>query len=175
MRKAILLLSTVAFIFLVSCSKDDPAPIVNEVTFDGEVYTTSGGLILDSGTQGGTHYNYNFYVTDGEISLNGNTLEISASTNFYVYASLVSVGPDSFTPGNFEYTTSFQLIDKNIFVAPVIYVRGESGFDSTLGTGGTITVSGSGPNYTVTYDITFGSKILKGTYSGTFDIQDSPQ
>ena len=168
-----------AYLFLIfslalfSCKNDDadPQPI-NEISYGNDVYNATHGLILDYGEQAGTHYNYDFYVSDGKITTNGNLLNVDESVSYYVYADFKSLGTTRFSPGTYAFSRVRQFVDKDIFVSPTLLIRNGQAFEAFPGTGGTITISGADPNYTITYDLIFTDKLLSGSYSGTFDIQD---
>ena len=170
MEKLQNLLLIIPLFLLLACGKDDTA-IANEITYADKKYTATNGLIVDYGPQADSHYNYDFYISDGKISIVDGLLDLDESVTFYIYADLKSLGTDGFKPGVYTYNLTRHFAEKDIFVSPLIYINSGSSFEFFPGTGGTITIGGTHPNYIVTYDIISYDKLLSGSFYGTFDIQ----
>lgn len=158
-----------------SCGKDESALVVNEIIYGDEVFPTTHGLIIDNGPIEDSHYNYKFYISDGKISVNSErNFDVDPSVTYILYASFASQGDAHFTTGEFIFSTSPQLTDRNIFISPSISVESPNGSFPIPGTAGSIIVSGSAPNYIITYDLIFFDKTLTGSFSGEFEIQEGP-
>ncbi len=159
---------------MASCSKDD-TPIINELIYGDDVFPATHGLIIDNGPIEDSHYNYNFYISDGKITSDSEgNFDIDESVTYIVYASLASQGPAKFSVGEFTFSTTPQLTDRNIFISPSISIESVNGSFPIPGTAGTIIISGLAPNYTITYDLIFFDKTLTGSFSGEFEIQEGP-
>ena len=168
-RKALQLFSLILLSLLTSCGKDEVAPIINEIEFEGQIYKPVYGLILDFGKERETHYNYNFYISDGEITFDGEALDISTDATFFLYAALISEGENEFQVGDFEYGYQANLAGLNIFHTPIMSIR--EGSRLLRGRDGSISVTGEFPNYTVKYDgLRFAGESLSGEFSGTFTV-----
>lgn len=156
----------------MSCEKDESIVEINEIVFDGTVYKTNHGLILDYGVFEGTHYNNYFLITDGRLSIDGSLLSLGAESTYYLYVPIFSFGTESFKTGEFVFKSTADLVDQNIFVAPTFFLKEEEAFVGEIASGGTISISGSSSVYSINYDLTFQDKTLSGSYSGEFDIED---
>lgn len=185
--------------FLSSCSSDDSDELgANQITFDGNTYTMVGGLVEDYGAgspadnaTSDTHYNYDFTVADAEfVQFTDDFGDIEFRANdatFGVYVELFSPTTTSFDVGTFTFIDGDQsevltsIDGKYFFSAAEAYIPtggvdsdGDPEFDEFEVTGGTVTVSGSGPtDFTITYDLQFaGGKTLSGSYNGSFVFSD---
>ncbi len=191
-----------AIVLFSSCSSDDSDDLGdNQITFDGKTYTMVGGVVEDYGAgspaddgTSDTHYNYDFTIadvafqqttdSDGDIEYRANDL------TFGVYVELYSPTTASFAVGTFNFISDAQSdvlasIDGNYFFSSAeafiptgtVDSDGDPNFDEFEATGGTVTVSGSGPTaFTITYDLQFaGGKTLTGTYNGSFVFSDETE
>lgn len=174
---------------LISCSNDDEGtPVGSTITFNGTNYNMVGGLVLDYGASdpvtfgaNETHYNYDFTITDADISLVGP----GASATLLVYIELFSPGTSGFEIGTFNFadenTTTVEDVDGEYF-----FFSGEieTDTDGVEGgdldgpeyeiTGGSVTVTGSGPeNYIITYNLSTDGGQLTGTYNGQWIFIDA--
>lgn len=181
----------IAGAFLMACSDDDDDDDDNgtSITFDGTNYTIADGTIEDYGAYNpldeASHYNYDFHFSDKafiEYTEEGYTYwEADTTSTFYIYAELFSPGTSAFQTGTFEYMDSEGLTQSDIdgkFFFYDVYVGTRSGdtFMDYDATSGTVTVSGSGTNYKIEFDVTFtGGKKLTGTYEGSFKYSDSSE
>ena len=159
---------------ILSCKKDDESIPPNQITIGEDVFQSVSGLIVDNGALD-THYNYTIYVSDGHFGVDEGSGEITLdeTAEFYIYADLVSPGDDQFIPGTFVYNSAPVLIEKSTFLTPIIYRKVGNTFFPTFGNGGTITVSGTAPNLTVSYDLILNDQLLFGSYTGTFVVVDN--
>jgi hypothetical protein len=188
------LLLAFASLFIVACEKDDDDDDDNgnnTIVFDGTSYTIVDGLVEDYGEydpiESGeyTHWNYDFSLLDVEFTQEteeGYTYwDAPESASFFAYAELFSPGTTSFQAGTFEFieydSATPENIDGKFFFNEAymgIKVDGdETGFEATAGT---VKVSGSGSNWTIEFDLTLeGGKTAKGSYSGTFKMEDESE
>lgn len=181
-----LILAAFFLLFLCSCSKDEDEPKneLNVLTFDGTPYTMVDGIVEDYGhgflfdNGSSPHYNFDFSVFDGEVTLieNGYT---SIGVSLEVYIELFAPG-ESFTAGTFSFVnedtaTESDVVGKYIFADASVTVVPDSGSDVDYeAVGGSVTVSGSGTtDYTIEFDLQLeGGTSLTGTYSGDFQYSD---
>jgi hypothetical protein len=176
-----------------SCKKDDPEPEVkNQVEYNGTKSTLVSGAYIDFGTYNyygttPTHLNYDFFATDGNLVVsNGELTDIKGKMTVYVY--LESFGTTSFNTGTYTYlsgegdgaltntqlTTKYQ--NKSFMAAGAVYISSDinASIDATSTQeidvkSGSVTVSGTKPNYTLTYDLVLeNNNTVKGSYSGNF-------
>lgn len=161
-------------LFFISCNKDDgDDPVANQVTFDGTAYVLVDGLIYDYGSGSpsrgtSTHYNYDFYISDDQI-VDGET---GVNATILIYAELFAAGSTGFSTGTFTYTDRSMTgsTDGNNFFdyAQVVFPNGTIHMASS----GTITVSGTEPNYSLDFNLNFPNSVkLTGSYTGTFEIE----
>ena len=169
--------------------KDDPEPVKNEVEYNGTNYNLDQGLIVDYGAESlygddDTHYDYDFYVSDGDIENNGDEVE-EIQGSFAVFTECYSFGDAGFKTGTFTYVDSSndgslsdnqletKYKNKSVFGSAVYIDTNGNGILSDespiRATGGTVKVSGSSPDYTIEYDLTLANgKTLKGRRTGSF-------
>ena len=180
-----------ASLFIISCSKDDDDDDDannNTVVYDGTSYTMVDGLVSDYGSYDpidlgtASHYNIDFAIVDAvlvQVTEGDYTYwNPGENTTIWAYAELFSSGTASFQTGTFVFidydTATAESIEGKIFFTDVevgvISGTSELEFEATAGT---VTVSGSGTNYTISFDITLeNGKKLTGGYSGVFKFED---
>lgn len=200
MKKAIYSFCLLGLLATVSCKDDNdeapapdpdptpapapaPAPEPNTLTYDDRSYEARIGWIEDFGPvsetgEEATHYNYVITVTD--------FLEEGDDMSFILAADMYSLGNDRFRAGTFSWVDHENYdeedLNNSIFIA-ALYIDGNedgdledfaTGDDVVLeATGGEITVTGTAPNLTITYEIDFEEgKTLTGTYEGDFEFAD---
>ncbi|WP_242919589.1 hypothetical protein [Pontibacter liquoris] len=183
-----------------SCSQDDdqdtdviPTPSGN-TEYNGQGYTIKNGFYLNGGSLslfGGddTHYMDYFLITDGTPTIGSNG-EVNDLQNgkIAILTPLFSAGGNSFKTGHFVYAdlsadTDLEEVEleakyggKSFFFQTMVMIDsdGDSNWEEEADieiTGGTIDVSGSLPNLTMSYNLqTAGGKVLKGSYSGKFTL-----
>jgi hypothetical protein len=150
------------------------------------------GAYIDFGTYNyygttPTPLNYDFFATDGNLVVsNGELTDIKGKMTVYVY--LESFGITSFNTGTYTYlsgegdgaltntqlTTKYQ--NKSFMAAGAVYISSDinASIDATSTQeidvkSGSVTVSGTKPNYTLTYDLVLeNNNTVKGSYSGNF-------
>ncbi|MEP1035379.1 hypothetical protein [Ekhidna sp.] len=165
MKNLLLIFTITLLVFITSCGKDDGAEIQlglsGAVTFDGTATTMSDGLIIDFGADAG-EYNYDFYIANGNIAVDG--VELTVSGNTLIYLELYNEGT-AFSPGTFAVAQSGA---KYCFAS----IRVDD--ETNIATGGTVTVTGSGQNYEAVFNLEFsGERTLTGTVEGGFALQGS--
>lgn len=152
----------IAVVLFTGCGDDDEAPspgLSGSVTFDGTATNISTGLLADFGLLGNS-YNVDFYVSDGEIDF----INDGTSGSILVYIELFNDG-DAFSPGTFEYGNNSA--ERSIGDAFV-----QTAGNVSRPTGGSVTVTGSGSTFEITYNLEFTDNItLTGTVNGTFASQ----
>ncbi|UII25341.1 hypothetical protein LVD15_18820 [Fulvivirga maritima] len=172
MKKVVLFSYAALFGLFFSCGSDDDgdtATANGTIEIGDDSYTATSGIMEDYGVEG-THYNIDFTVSDGTL----NTTSGRYSGSFMIYAELYAPG-DSFSTGTFSHNLSPE-DDEYYFKSAYISVDAngneildEQADDYFFATGGSITVSGSGDNYSLTYNLTMSnSSTMTGTVSGKF-------
>ncbi|TKB98843.1 hypothetical protein [Pedobacter cryophilus] len=190
-------IQTIIFLFtllsLFSCEKDNSNSTLtnNNVTYNNLQFKITKGIFIDYGAScyygnTNTHYNYDFFITDGDFisDANGNLIDVKG--DIVIYAYLESFGKDSFKTGTYtciDSSTDNELNDTQLktkyenksFIMDAYVITDENAKES-LSTGkqvlvksGTITLAGIQPNFTITYDlILLDNKTVKGSYKGDF-------
>jgi hypothetical protein len=163
-------------LFTASCSEDDAeeelAPsVTNSVAYNGQTYEIKNGLILNYGSNA-SHYNNDIIVSDGTFSM-----EETENGTFALYLELYSAGTSGFQPGTFQFaeedddvaeSTSFFTANSGLIIETNADGVVDDGDEVIHITAGTVTVSGSGTDYTLVYDVTLeNGKTLKGGYAGS--------
>ena len=179
---------------MASCSSDDEKVVEpeakNAFTYDGKEYGLKDGYIVDYGNidpfynYDDTHYNYDFYISDGEYVKEQEDIWYDA-VDAVTEISLYLFYPSSTTFGEAEFafyddeTILDDIRDKAVFAAEVWFdangngVRDEDGDPWIDATGGTVTVTGSDKNYTLFYELQLeDGKTVKGSFSGEFKITE---
>lgn len=181
MKKLFYSIFALGLLATASCKEDEeltPKPLpANTVSYNGINYTIDNGTIIDWGSWE-DHYNYDFFLTDGVMDFENET---ALDATVMIYAELWSPGTESYTSGTFNFDNSGETGDKRFFEnAAVVMDTNNNGDldendDRLTVKAGTFKVSGSGTSYTVEVDVTLSdNKLLKGNYSGTFEIIDGP-
>lgn len=175
MKKLLYLACMVGLIGATSCKKDAEGP-VNQATIDGKAYTIKKGLAVDYGAYGTTHYNYDYYLTD-DANLTTGSEQVNGT--ILIYMELFSSGATEFRTGTFSYNSSTDIEGQNFFRFADVLVdaNNDNILDDTdtymEAIGGTVTVSGTNPNFTVAYDLSFpNNKKLVGSYTGAHQYID---
>jgi len=161
MKKLFLSIALLATLMIVSCGDDEETPPVGvsgTITFDGQSYTIASGVLTQSAITGGTEVE--FFLADGTVSSSGS----SSDSQIIVGIRAISEGTDTLEAGTYE--TNRQVTTKYAFVT--VSTTSVSNLQSIVG--GTISISGSGNTYNLTFNnVSFGSGItLTGSVSGTF-------
>lgn len=178
---------------LFSCKKDNSNSTLtnNNVAYNNLEYKITKRIFINYGAScyygnTNTHFNYDFFTTDGTFisDTNGNLLDVKGG--IVVYAYLESFAKDSFKTGIYNYVDSSndaELNDSQLktkyenksFIMDAYVITGKNASES-LSTGkqisvksGTITVAGVQPNFTIIYDLVLqNNKTVKGSYYGQF-------
>ena len=183
----------IALLSLFSCEKDNSNSTItnNNVAYNNLDYKITKGIFIDYGAScyygtTNTHFNYDFFITDGDFISDSNKNLMDVKGNIVVYAYLESFGKDKFKEGTYTYIDSSNDNDLNdtqlrskyenkSFVMDAYVIIGEnisqslSAHKPILVKSGTITLAGIQPNFTITYDlILLNNKTVKGSYKGQF-------
>ncbi len=155
-----------------SCGSDDTEEIINEILFDGKTLVGENGVAVDVGSSE-NHYEFTFAISDGDINhVSGSgSIQFSTSAEFYLLFGAASLGTNQFNTGTFQFKSVIDAVpDDNFFFSGSFK---EGGNSQTLNvTDGTITISGTSPNYTLQFDLTLtGDKKLTGAFVGTFTLE----
>lgn len=160
------------FLALFSCSEDDEEsdPTSNFLFYEEEFYAVSEGMTVDFGS-GSSHYNYDFYLTDGE-AFTSESSRTFTGFSYIFYLELFSNGTSKFNTGEFTFISEEQATVENIanknWFSNIQWRTIEEG-DVILGDNienGIVTVSGEEENYTLDININFkDGAALKGNYS----------
>ena len=166
------------FFLLVGCGKDespeDP-PLVNELIINSDTYAlnSSVGIITDYGPDG-THYNYDFVITDGTVIADGSDWDIEEdSYTLVIYMELYSLGLDEFKEGTFVYSETnennyFRNIEVEIDTNGDGKLDDDDNNDSTENvTEGSVIVTGSDKDYTLEFNLKYGNDTVTGRFSSS--------
>jgi hypothetical protein len=175
MKKLLYLACLLGLLSAGGCNKEAEEP-ANLATLGGQSYALKRGLALDYGTFEDSHHNLDFFITDdadlsiGSEQVNGKIL---------IYLELFSAGDTGFKTGTFTYNSSSDIADQPFFryadVSVDINNDGILEFEEGLMEviGGHVTVSGTSPDFTVSYDLLLpNNKKLLGRYSGSYEYID---
>ena len=199
--KRILLNSTLLIIasaFMFSCSDDDETNVKEDDSFSykNKSYDITHTMILDWGAvsfygeQEESHYRYYFILGNGEYGYvddpnnPGKKLVTRDGVSYELYFKLSSPSTDKFVGGTFPvYTPSSsptvsEVKDKYLLQYGEVWfdTNGNGNYEQALdevalATNGEVTVSGSGTDLTISYDLTLDNgETVQGQYSGTFPI-----
>lgn len=177
MKKFTLITCVLALLVsVISCKDDDENEVnnaPNELSYDGKTYTPVNGYVYDAGAVE-SHYNKDFYLTDGEADFENQDL---SNASFLFSAELYSPGTSEFQTGTFQFNDDGNVDNKHFFDHSDIILDANGNKQLDIEDefynvrAGTITVSGSHPSYTIALDVTLDNdKALKGRYSGTFKV-----
>ncbi len=177
---------------------EDPSE-ENTLVYNNTNYTIKDGGIEDYGAfppldNGITsHYNFDFYIFDADFTIvtEGEDIywEAPPDATFGFYAELFSPGIGGFQTGAFQFmdlsnANQSSINGKYFFDYADVYIDSRGFFDENGEerdnfqveqevVGGTITVSGSGLNYTLNVDVTLqNGQRLQGSCSLTFEYID---
>ncbi len=171
-----LLTLLLGLLVLSSCGDDDDddtqQDVVNELTVGGQAFTGTDGLIIDIGSIV-THYQYTIGISDAslDVSSSGNGFRFSTSSSFLISFGAASFEPDAFQTGEFSYLSSIDTVPLDNYFFSGTFTNVDTGTTLNI-TGGTITISGTSPNFTVQFDVDLqGGEKITGAYVGAFDIQ----
>jgi major membrane immunogen (membrane-anchored lipoprotein) len=161
--KNTLKLLILSLVLLSACGKDDSsAPqlgLSGTVTFDGTSYAIANG-VLTLQESGGNAIGQ-FFLADGTLEPTSSGVSTSDS-QIIISVSAVAKGASTLVEGS--YATSTDVPDMYADVA-VTTADGQK----TAFTGGTVTISGSGNTYNLTFNVPFGQGVtLTGSVMGTY-------
>lgn len=172
MKKILLILSVTSIALFSSCGSDDTTEeIINEIIFDGTTLVGQNGIAVDVGTNE-NHYEFNFAISDGNIIYNSSSssFQYSNSSEFIYSFGAAALG-NQFRTGIFEFRDVIDATPNGNFFFSGTFVD-ITNSDQFSVTDGTITISGTSPDYTLEFDLTLtGSRAMTGAFVGTFEIE----
>ncbi len=163
MKKLVKIPVLLSLLMILSCGDDEsesPAVGVNgTITYDGQTYAIASGVINQRTNAAGAELE--FLIADGTVTSTGS----SSDSQIIVSIRAISEGTESLENGSYE--VSRQVTSQYAFVT--VSTASASNVRSIVG--GTITISGSGSTYSLTFNnVAFGNGIeLTGSVSGTFE------
>ncbi|MEM9338276.1 MAG: hypothetical protein AAGA66_06070 [Bacteroidota bacterium] len=168
------LLLLASLFVLSSCGNDDdatPPNVPNEIVVGTQSFTGTEGLIIDIGSLG-THYQYTIGISDATLNTSsaGGFL-FSTTASFVVSFGAASFGPNQFQTGTFSFLSVIDTVPLDNYFFSGTFTNVDTGASSVM-EGGTVTISGASPDFTMVFDVTLrnGEKIT-GAYVGSFQIQ----
>lgn len=172
MKKLLFLLSITSIIVLSSCGSDDSTALVNELFFDGTSLMGENGIAVDVGSSD-QHYEFDFGISDGDLAYNSSSgsFQFSTSSSFVVTFGAASFGSNQFNTGTFEFRSVIDDVPENSYFFSGTFIDIENSMTLSV-TDGTITISGSSPDYALEFDLILtGGKTLTGAFVGTFELE----
>ena len=190
MKKLPLFIAVFFMMFLLSCGEDDTVnqdddqeemeeeeeeDVTNEIVFDGTTLIGTDGLIIDVGVESNiapNHYTRKFAISDKALSVNSSGgFSFRTNAKFALVLGASSLGTNGFNTGDFQFRPSAGSVpDANFFFSSTFVDL--DGVGQIAVNGGTISISGTSPDYTVKLDLTLnGGKTVEGAFVGTFDIE----
>jgi hypothetical protein len=180
MKKIVFPLSILILFSIASCKKDgESIPIkeekkeiilTHEFNLDGTVLIGQNGAISDFGlSKDSLYYNYFFGISDAKVFLNNNgSLGFLSTSKFWISFLTESYG-SSFSTGEYPFISDISSIPLKKFIKHISVVNKGKRLPVT---GGTITILGGYPTYTIVADLTLeGGKKFTGDFTGKFDIK----
>lgn len=189
MKKQLLFLAILCTSILSSCGSDDDgdsSSILGTIRIENQTFDVNTALIGDFGIASplfdASHYNFDFTLTDAVFNLSNPQTNQDFTGTYILYAELFSPGTSGFQTGTFNYVDDFDIEQSDIdgefifFASDLILDSNNDGVIDESDTedavvSGSITVSGSGTNYTITYDVELESgKTINTSFSGNFTL-----
>lgn len=188
----------VSLLITVSCDKDDVTPPDNHIVLAGKKYEINDAIIRYLGTsdltndnqEADTHYLYYLYFSDGDITSTSGPSTTNAS--YLISAAFCVPTKDNsieFTGGTFnsldpmDYFGGRVPTDKTFFSTFFIRIDTNGNHDFTKsdndiftdGSDGQITISGTEPQFKITFnnkivDDNLPATPITGSYEGTFEV-----
>ncbi|OEK05057.1 hypothetical protein BFP71_16695 [Roseivirga misakiensis] len=155
----------------------DPEPATNQLVWDGTLYDLSTGLYSDFGALN-TGYDVQIVLTDATLERIDDGFQADENgIGHLIGFDLSSSDAEELILG--EYTiSSTPITGQSTFSADWLVdqdgnrlVEDSEDLDVSA-TSGTITLSGSGTNLNITFDLQFGQKTLKGNFNRAFTYND---
>jgi len=164
MKKLLLTISILSIIIITSCSKDDEASVNNQVSIGGQTYDIVGGGFLDLGESEGITEGA-FALSDASVSISGSSFSISTSSDIRIIFNMASLGSGGLASGEYNQGDVLSPDAGKVYFIQLIEAEGTTYSVS----GGTISLSGSSPNFTVSFNLNLdGEEKLTGGFSGEF-------
>lgn len=175
---------------ILSCSSDDDSNSNNAtgINVDGTDYTITDAKAVDNfNFFSETHAEYNFVLASSAIEVTAIPGSVFGFTTdnakFALNLSIASLGT-TFQNGVYQYDENFGFEEPNFnfFDGLTIYIDGNQDGQYNnptqdkflIATGGTVTVSGTAPNYVLAFDVTLSNnQTLNFTYNQGFDYIDN--
>jgi len=160
-------------ILLFTFCKEDEEAKVNEIYIGSEVYVPVNNFVFDVGPdRTATHYAYQFFISDGEISYDRqiNELSLDQSATFILSFLAASLGSSSFEDGVFDiYPTTYIPNSSNYFALG--FFDALDGFTPKEINDGTIVIRSIPSGFEFDFEVNVQGRKLEGYHSGPYEIQ----
>jgi hypothetical protein len=174
----------------LSCSSDDDSNANNSngISVDGSNYTITDAKAVDNyNFFSETHAEFNFILASSNITISAEPGSFfgfeTDNAKFALDLSIAALGT-TFQNGVYQYDENFGFDDPefNYFDGLTVYIDGNQDGQYTnpevdkifVATGGTVTVSGTAPNYILAINVTLNNnQNLNFTYNQGFDYVDN--
>ncbi|MEQ8627545.1 hypothetical protein [Ekhidna sp.] len=164
MKQLLLSISILSIIIITSCGSDDGVSVNNQITVGDQTFDIANGGFIDFGeTEGITEGA--FALSDANISISSSSFSISTSSDIRIIFSLASLGSGGLASGDYSEGDVLSPDAGKVFFIQLI----KAGENTYSVTGGTIKLSGSSPNFTISFDLSLdGGDKLTGGFKGEF-------
>ncbi|WP_420576150.1 hypothetical protein [Ekhidna sp.] len=164
MKQLLLSLSILSILIISSCGKDDGVSVSNQITIGDQTYDIEGAGFLSVGDTDGISEGV-FALSDANVSISGSSFSISTSSDIRVIFNLASLGDGGLDSGDYSEGDVLSPDAGKVFFIQLIQADGTT----YSVTGGKIKLSGSSPNFTVSFNLNLdGGDKLTGGFSGEF-------
>jgi hypothetical protein len=178
-----LFLSLLIGVSLVSCSDSDRNSGGNQVNVNGTTFNITDAKAVDNfNFYSETHAEYNFVMASAPITIDaipGTYFGFETdNAKFALNLSIAALG-NTFQNGVYQYDENmdFEQPNFNFFDGLTIYIdEDQDGFEDEVlfATEGTVTVSGTAPNYVLNFDVELSNgQNFNYTYNQGFDYVDN--
>jgi hypothetical protein len=173
---------------ILSCSSDSDSNNSNQIAVGGANYSITDAKAVDNyNLFSDTHAEFNFVLASSNINITAVPGSVFGFTTenakFAMDLSIAAMGA-TFQNGVYQYDENFGIDEPNFnfFDGLTIYVDGNQDGEYNnpqqdkifLTTGGTVTVSGTAPNYVLAFNVTLSNgQNLNFTYNQGFDYVDN--
>ncbi|MEO9869971.1 hypothetical protein [Ekhidna sp.] len=172
MKKTFLLLLILSLLIISSCGDDAPVPdpstnegLSGTLTYNGKSFRMKSGVFASQDDDGDAFAQ--FFLGDGTVELiEPNTVSFS-NNKIEIRMTAVSKGTASLENGDYATTTN----DPDLYVnLTVTTIEGFNTDTREALANGTVSISGSGNTYSLTFDVPFEEGVkLTGTVTGTYE------
>lgn len=173
---------------ILSCSRDSDSSNSNQIAVGGASYSIADAKAVDNfNLFSDTHAEFNFVLASSNINITAVPGSVFGFTTnnakFAMDLSIAALGT-TFQNGVYQYDENFGVDEPNFnfFDGLTIYVDGNQDGEYNnpqqdkifIATGGTVTVSGTAPNYVLVFNVTLSNgQTLNFTYNQGFDYVDN--